>query len=237
MTTRHVVVGVDGSPDAMRALDRAAEEAARRHAALRIVTFSGLLLGSVSLRLAARTRGSLLVVRVHRSPRDAGTVLLGIESDADADATAYAFADAERRRGRLNVLHARTRGHPAPERASRVSAASPGPEEARSRFSVAGLRERYPEVGVEGRTVRAGPTHALLAATREADVVVIAAHHCPGRAGTRLGPVTRALLHHSHCPVVIVPAGQGRRPGPWRFVGRWVRSGHPWVAAARTYGW
>jgi hypothetical protein len=54
-------------------------------------------------------------------------------------------------------------------------------EEAVSRFTVAELRERYPEVGVETRTVRTGPAHALLEATREAGVVVIAAYRRPGR--------------------------------------------------------
>ncbi|MFD9903614.1 universal stress protein [Streptomyces sp. NPDC059063] len=277
MTMRHVVVGVDGSPVAVRALDRAAEEAQRRRAALRVVYavpdrdeagpvlaaaasrvrarcpgvpvvtsaveggaahvlaregrgadltvvgtrglggLVGPLLGSVSLRLAARTRSPLLVVRGDRPRRPMGTVLLGVESDADADAAAYAFADAERRHVRVNVLHAWTRGLLAPALPSPMSATSPAQEEAvrrvRSeeavpRFSVAALRERYPGVGIEARTVRTGPAHALLDATRDSDVVVIAAHRRPGRAKAHLGPVTRALLHHSHCPVVIVPAGR-----------------------------
>ncbi|WP_178970216.1 universal stress protein, partial [Streptomyces acidiscabies] len=37
MTRQNVVVGVDGSPGAVRALDRAAEEAVRRGTALRVV--------------------------------------------------------------------------------------------------------------------------------------------------------------------------------------------------------
>ncbi|WP_445785657.1 universal stress protein [Streptomyces malaysiensis] len=54
---------------------------------------------------------------------------------------------------------------------------------------------------VDSRAVRTGLAHALLAATRGAGVVVIGAHH---RAG-RLGLVAHTLLHHSHCPVVLVP--------------------------------
>jgi nucleotide-binding universal stress UspA family protein len=276
MTDRHVVVGVDGSLVATRALDRAAAEAERRAAALHIVYavadrdeagpvlaaavsrvrarcpglpvmasaveggaahalmregrdadltvvgsrglggFTGMLLGSVSVRLAAHTRGPLLVVRGDHPSGEFGKVLLGIESDADADAAAYAFAEAQRRSARLNVLHAWAHRHLTPELPSPVPATSPGQEaeawrtrieEAVPRFTVAELRERYPQVGVETHTVRTGPAHALLEATREADVVVIAAHRRPGRLGPQPGSVTHALLHHSHCPVVIVPAG------------------------------
>ncbi|TLS45456.1 universal stress protein [Streptomyces montanus] len=178
---------------------------------------TGRLFGSVSLRLAARTRSPLLVVRGDQPSREFGTVLLGIESDADADAAAYAFAEAERRGARLNVLHAWTRRHVTPELPSLVPATSPGQqedarrtwsEEAVPRFTLAELEERYPQVGVETRTVRTGPAQALLEATCEADVVVIAAHRSPDRHGVHLGPVTHTLLHHSHCPVLIVPAGR-----------------------------
>ncbi|TPQ17830.1 universal stress protein [Streptomyces sporangiiformans] len=272
-----MTVGVDGSLAATWALDRAAEEAERRGAALRIVYavpdrdeagpvlasaasrvrarrpgvpvvaaaveggaahallregqdadltvvgtrgFGGLtgrLFGSVSLRLCARTRSPLLVVRGDQPSRGFGTVLLGIASDADADAAAFAFADAERRGARLNVLHAWAQRHVTPELPSLVPATSPGrqedarrtlSEEAVPRFTLAELEERYPQVGVATRTVRTGPAQALLEATREADVVVIAAHRNPDRHGVHLGLVTHTLLHHSHCPVLIVPAGQ-----------------------------
>ncbi|WP_323138083.1 MULTISPECIES: universal stress protein [unclassified Streptomyces] len=166
MTTRHVTVGVEGTLIAVRALDRAAEEAVLRGALLDIVYavpdldeagpvvasaaarvherhpglpvtasafeggpvqalvqhgrdaeltvvgtrglggVAGLLFGSVSLRLAARTRGPLFVVRGnHRSARR-GEVLFGMESDADVDAATYAFAEAARRGVRLSVLDA-----------------------------------------------------------------------------------------------------------------------------------
>ncbi|MFE7761048.1 universal stress protein [Streptomyces sp. NPDC057438] len=274
MTDRHVVVGVDGSLVAVRALDRAAEEAARRGVALRIVYavadrdeagpvlgsaasrvherhpglpvetraveggavrvlagesegavltvvgtrgfggVSGLLAGSVSWRLAAHAHGPLLVARGDH-PRDEGReVLLGLESDADEAAAAYAFQEASRRGARLCVVHSATHRHTTPELPSLVAATSPGQqrqarndraEEAVPRFSVARLREEYPEVEVDSRTVRTGPAHALLAGTREAGVVVIGTRRRVGRLGPPLGPVAHVLLHHSHCPVVLVP--------------------------------
>ncbi|MCD7442300.1 universal stress protein [Streptomyces lincolnensis] len=287
MTFHQVVVGVDGSLIAVRALDRAAEEAVRRGAVLRVVyavpdrdeagpvlasaaarararhpglrvvtaavqggpvealtresgdaaltvvgtrgfnAVSGLMFGSVSLRLAVHARGPLMVVRDDhpcdrgtpstergRELGDAPAVLLGVESDADADAAVYAFQEAERRGARLSVLHASTRRHLTPELPSLVPATSPGQdrqaladraEDAVPRFTLAHLEERHPEVVVDARAVRTAPTQALLKATRDASVVVIGAHRRTGRLGHHLGPVAHALLHRSHCPVVLVP--------------------------------
>ncbi|WP_329331811.1 universal stress protein [Streptomyces sp. NBC_00663] len=175
---------------------------------------TGLLAGSVSLRLAAQARGPLLVVRGDH-PCDGGqAVLLGLEDDSDTEATAYAFAEAERRCVRLRVLHSRTHRHITPELPSPIPATSPGQrhldredraEEAVPRFSLARLEERHPGVEVDARTVRTGPAHALLAATDDSAVVVIGAHRRAGRLGPQLGPVAHTLLHRSHCPVVLVP--------------------------------
>ncbi|WP_329530899.1 universal stress protein [Streptomyces sp. NBC_01450] len=272
MTTRHVTVGVDGTLIAVRALDRAAEEAVLRGALLDIVYavpdldeagpvlasaaarvrerhpglpvtasafeggpvqalaehgrdaeltvvgtrglggIAGLLFGSVSLRLVARTRGPLLVVRGNHQSAGRGEVLLGLESDADADAAAFAFAEAERRGGRLRVLRSashrsRTPAPPAPLPADRVrddAVVHALTEQAIPRRAVAGLRQRYPQVEVAVRTFDSGRVHSLLEATREAAVVVVGAHGHPHRIGPQPGQVTAALLHHSHCPVAIV---------------------------------
>ncbi|MFF4733054.1 universal stress protein [Streptomyces mirabilis] len=272
MTTRQVTVGVDGTLIAVRALDRAAEEAVLRGAPLDIVYavpdldeagpvlasaaarvrqrhpglpvtasafeggpvqalaqhgrdaeltvvgtrglggIAGLLLGSVSLRLAARMSGPLLVVRGnHRSARR-GEVLLGLEGDADADAAAYAFAEAARRGVRLSVLDAAASRRPAPappalihaDRARDDAVVLVPTEQAAPRRAVAGLRQRYPQVEVVLHTFDSGRVHSLLEATREAAVVVVGAHGHPHCIGPRPGPVTAALLHHSHCPVAIV---------------------------------
>ncbi len=273
MTRHHVVVGVDGSLNAVRALDWAADEAARRDADLRVVYavpdrdeagpvlasaaarvrerhpalsvmtkaaegstvrallresegsdltvvgtrglggVTGLLAGSVSLRLAAHVHGPLLVVRGDHPCDDERTVLLGLEDDSDSDAASYAFYEAERRGVRLRVLH--STHHPVtPELPSLIPATSPGQrrraqndlaEEAVPRFNLAQLRDEHPQVDVETRTVRRGPAQALLDHTQESAVVVIGTHRRTTRPGPQLGPVSHTLLHRSHCPVVIVP--------------------------------
>jgi nucleotide-binding universal stress UspA family protein len=275
MTVHHVVAGVDGSLPAVRALDRAALEAERRGAGLRIVYavtdhdeaapilesaatrihdryplltvttravqdgaakalvresegaaltvigtrgfagFTGLVLGSVSLRVAADVHSPLLVVRGDHAREEKGEVLLGLEGDDDTEAAAYAFEEAERRGVWLRVLHAHGHGHPAPEPPSAPSAAGTGPlrgtpeaagaGQAAPRFRLARLQERHPKVGVDARTVRSAPVQPLVDATREAALVVIGVHRHGGRPGPWLGPVAHALLHRSHCPVLLVP--------------------------------
>ncbi|MEU3983352.1 universal stress protein [Streptomyces sp. NPDC026672] len=273
MKNGHVVVGVDGSPVSVRALDRAAGEAASRGCALRIVyavtdldgaapvldsalarvaarrpdlpveteaveggavralvragadaalvvvghrdlgPLTGRLAGSVSLRLAACPPAPLLVVRGDHPAREGGDVLLGLEDDADTEVAAHAFEEAERRAVRLRILHSVTHRHVTFEMASPIPGTSPGQrrlaeedrsEEAVPRFAVAALRHLHPLVDVDLRTVRTAPTHALPEATREAAVVVVGARR-GHRPVPEPGPVVRALLHHSHCPVLVVP--------------------------------
>lgn len=179
--------------------------------------FSGLLLGSVSLRVAAHARGPLLVVRGEEMPpayRDEGhgKVLVGVQGEQDAEAARFAFEEAQRRGARLRVLHAWTYPLlPAPGRpASTAALREDVDRRARSEVSVAlravaDLREKFPDVRVNVSSVRGGPAHALVEASRAADVVVIAARRPAMPFGMQLGPVAHALLHHAHCPVTLVP--------------------------------
>ncbi|MCH5671923.1 universal stress protein [Streptomyces gilvus] len=195
--------------DPVRALARESAGAALTVVGTRgLGTVGGTLFGSVSLRLAAHTHGPLMIVRGDHPCGDDRAVLLGLESDADAEAAAHAFEAAERRAVRLRVLHTPAHRHTAPELPSPIPATSPGQrrqaqeeraEEAVSRFGIARLRQAHPSVTVDTGTVRTGPAHALLDATRECAVVVIGRHR-------HLGPVAHTLLHRSHCPVVLVPA-------------------------------
>lgn len=181
---------------------------------------AGTAFRSVGTRLAALTRGPLLVVRGDH-PCDGGRdVLLGLEDDTDVEAAAYAFQEAERRGVPLRVVHARNHGHLTAGLPSLVPACSPGSpgspgqerltlearaEEAVPRYAVTRLRDRHPDVVVDTRTVRTTPADALLEATRETAVAVIGVHRRASVFGPRLGPVTHTLLSRAHCPVVLVP--------------------------------
>ena len=63
---------------------------------------------------------------------------------------------------------------------------------------------------IQGSAVR-----ALVDASEGADLLVVGSHGHSGIAGVLLGSVTQRVLHHSHCPVVVVrdspvPAGAAR---------------------------
>jgi nucleotide-binding universal stress UspA family protein len=183
--------------------------------------FTGLLLGSVGLRVAAHTAGPLMVVRGDPQPeRDRArydTVVLGVESDADADAVGLAFREAAARGARLVALHAWVYRHLAPpgeplvptsprrEDVARVARA----ETAAAERVLDPFRSRYPQVRAQVRAVNGGAAHALVEASETADVVVVAVHRGRGQLAMRLGPVVHSLLHHSHCPVLVVPVPRG----------------------------
>lgn len=248
MAIRQVTVGVDGSLTAVRALDRAAEEAALRGAVLAIVyavpdvdiagpvlasavlrvrrrcpglpvtaiavaghpvralerharhaeltvvgsrvrgPLAGLLIGSVSRRLAARIRGPLLIVRGDQEIHG-GEVVLWPSKGTGADAAAFAFAEAERRSTPVRVLNGDDSGG-----AGRVSGRRPVPvrDDGASR----------PDPQARGSAHRSG--RVLLEATHGAGLVVVSAR---GHRGLPADPATRILLRRSHCPVVIVPDG------------------------------
>ncbi|MEU8865547.1 universal stress protein [Streptomyces umbrinus] len=204
----------------------AASELVRRGegAALTVVgnrglgTAAGLLVGSVSLRVAAHCGSPLLVVRGEseqgKSAED--TVLVGVADDVDAGAVRFAFEEAHQLGAQVRVLHMCS----VPELSGSLGAPPAGrlesepksliriqeSEDAITRTVVAVMREKFPEVGVRIDTVWRDAAHALVDASRAADTVVITAHHHSGRrSGRQLGPVEHALLHHAHCPVVLVP--------------------------------
>ncbi|MGW2326031.1 universal stress protein [Streptomyces sp. NPDC001700] len=178
--------------------------------------FTGLLLGSVGLRLAAHTHRPLLVVRGDTpapayGPEGHGKVLVGVESGADEAAARYGFEDAIRRGARLRVLYAWARprlfagDHALPSREA-VALRAERDQEVTYRV-VAALREEFGQVRVQEHTTHTAPAQALVEASRAADVLILAVQRRTARLGMQLGPVTHAVLHHAHCPVVLVPVG------------------------------
>lgn len=153
-------------------------------------------LGSVAVAVSARARCPVTVVRGHHRATTSGRpVLLGVDDVlADAPAVAAAFADAQRHGTSLVVLHARP-GH-APGADADVAA--------ELEVGLTPWRSAHPDVPIEVRVEHGRPEDALLHAAAQARLVVVSTHRRGTVARLLLGSCSRALTHHSPCPVCIV---------------------------------
>ncbi|MBY8876266.1 universal stress protein [Actinacidiphila acidipaludis] len=182
--------------------------------------FAGLLVGSTGVGLAAHAACPVLVVRDPAEPT--GPVLVGVDGSPQArDAVVFAYDEAALRGASLLALHAWTAWNvpvPQPPR----DAAAPyayergmlaADEERLLAEALAGCAERYPQVTVERRSVRAGTREALVAESARAQLLVVGARGRGGFSGLMLGSVSQAVLHHARCPMAVVRGGAvARRP-------------------------
>lgn len=67
------------------------------------------------------------------------------------------------------------------------------------------LGDAHPE-SVTVRSVNGGPARQLLAAARDAGMIVVGSRGAGGFARLLMGSVSTQVSHHARCPVVIVPA-------------------------------
>ena len=138
------------------------------------------------------------------------TIIVGIDGSADAiDALRWAVREAARRGACVralaafdylvvDVLGANVQLHPF----------TGGPARAfeHATLAVHAVQPEAGEVAIEPEAVQGDPGRVLCDAARSAELVVV------GRYGTRPGPhrlgsVASYVVHHSPCPVVVVPTG------------------------------
>lgn len=171
--------------------------------ALVVVGSSGIgeatrsMLGSVSHRVAAHASCPVVVVPADGSPELATTrrVVAGVAAGRSGEVAVAAAADEAARRGAELHLVAVSGGlgstlTPAAET---VDAAARPVQSDHPGLSVTTEVESGPD-----------PATALLAAAREADLLVLGCHHSADPWSSRLGPVVTMLLHRSPCPVMLV---------------------------------
>jgi nucleotide-binding universal stress UspA family protein len=168
---------------------------------------AGLLLGSVSLAVAARADCPVVVVRGGAECRDArfGNVVVGVE-DGEGSGTAvrFAFREAQVRQCRLLAVHAGGGAFGAVSGPPPLSGHGRPPPRVLD-DALLGFPERYPNASVSRQVVEGLARQALLAAASGADLLVVGARRRRGHPGLQLGLTNHAVLHHAPCPVVIVP--------------------------------
>lgn len=180
--------------------------------------FADLLLGSVSLIVAARAHCPVVVVRGDRHAMEArhGRILLGVgEHDVDSPAVRFAFREAAVRVAELDIV--RTWRRPAHEPVDHPLLSGDGGAYLAERSS--GLLDKaveaaafeHPGVRLRRTTVE-GPAHRVLTErSAAADLLVLGARRRDGLVGLELGRVAHRALHHASCPVAVVPQ---RNPEP-----------------------
>jgi nucleotide-binding universal stress UspA family protein len=132
-------------------------------------------------------------------PSDApARIVIGVEGLDDERAFIdWAFREAASRGSRIHALHA-VGGEFSPRR--RVI------EDLELSESLAGYRERFPDVVVDQLVSDRTPARALVEASKNAALVVVGARRRRAPlAGMALGRVNHTVLHHAQCPVVVVP--------------------------------
>jgi len=167
------------------------------------------LLGSVSLTVAAHADCAVVVVPdggdTDDDPPRTG-IVVGT-AGTPTPALRFAYEAARRRREPLTAIRAwrcpshDTADHPLlagePERLHE--------ERAAGQLDTA-LADAPADVELRRRTLEGPAGKVLPDASREAALLVIGRRR-PAHPGPRIGRVAHRVLHHSHCPVAIVPDG------------------------------
>lgn len=157
--------------------------------------FTGMLLGSVSQRMAMHAPCPVAVVRDGVGGEDAdgydGAVVAGVDDSPAAEPVlATAFAAAAERDTTLIVV----RSHLAddPDAADRLET------------RLAPFRERFQQVRVETVLTNDQAAAALADAGRHAALTVVGSHGHGTLAAALLGSTVLRLLHEADCPVLVV---------------------------------
>lgn len=220
LTRRHPRLSLSAEvvPDVpVPALLRAAKDAemlvlgSRGHGAL-----AGFLLGSYGQQLIASAECPVVSVRARDGKPavggDEGEVVVGQQGGVQesAEVLGFAFSAAAARKVPLRAVRAWS---PPP-----VYGYSPGSmwiaeqfgglepfEEAALDQALEPWRLRFPEVEVVAHVERGSAGHVLLSEASDAQLVVVGRRVRESAVGARIGSVAHAVLHHSACPVAVVP--------------------------------
>jgi nucleotide-binding universal stress UspA family protein len=195
---------------------------ASRDAALVVVGARGrgalrsALLGSTSVDVAAHAHTPVVVVRELSSPMpQRPRVVVGTDGSELSDAAvAAAFDEADRRDLPLTVVHAWQLDY---ADGSFLAGSTDGEvrrevgesEVALAAEAIAGWSQKYPDVVVHQHVLNVHPVQALVDHSSGAELVVVGSRGRGGFTGLLLGSVSQGVLHHAHCPVMVVRPGTG----------------------------
>jgi nucleotide-binding universal stress UspA family protein len=146
-----------------------------------------------------------------------GTIVVGIDgSEASREALRWAVEEAKLRDARLVAVHAwsfvpaQPLGEPgmlavpAGDLAGQLSAESDAATTALD--SAVDAASGGAGVEIEKKVVEEDPGEAIISAAADADLIVVGSHGRTGLKAALLGSVSRHVVDHAQCPVVVVKA-------------------------------
>ena len=174
---------------------------------------ASLLLGSVSVDVSAHAPCPVVVVRPEndraRFGPFVGRIVVGVDgSDASMAALDFAFELASTEFKPLAIVHAwGAAGVYRDLMSYEVRLETAEEHELQVAESIAGYAEKYPDVLVTQHQDEEDPSRTLVAASEDADTVVVGSRGRGDAKAVVFGSVSRFVVEHAHCPVIVV-----RRP-------------------------
>ncbi|MFZ2528844.1 MAG: universal stress protein [Rhodococcus sp. (in: high G+C Gram-positive bacteria)] len=172
----------------------------------------GLLIGSVTLAVAAHSHAPVAVVRgrtLDGAPPAEGPVVVGVDgSESCEPAVEAAFEEAAARGATLVAVNVWSDVSVQPSLGAvpedpQWSTIQTG-EEVVLAERLAGFRERYPDVVVERVVARDRPVRVLSEYAETAQLLVVGTRGRGGFKGLLLGSTSNALIQTADCPVLVV---------------------------------
>ncbi|MEV8550192.1 universal stress protein [Streptomyces glaucescens] len=180
---------------------------------------AGLVRGSVSHAVVARA-GCPVVLVPARAAREAdqvpeasggaaspgGDIVLGVGPAGPEDAVLRCAFDAAVRRGAgVRVVYGGMPARDEPDTAVALLDADGEPLPRPVREALRPWREKFPGVAVTGQAVIGLAGSHLADASGDAALLIVGRTNRATAVGTLLGPVIQTVLHHTRCPVAVVP--------------------------------
>lgn len=163
--------------------------------------FTGMLLGSVSNKLAAHAPCPVVVIGADQPAEVVPEVVLGVAKDEDSAPIEFAFRTAARLGLTVRAVDAFE-----PQIAYGGYYARTQPEiEIEMEALAKAAHERYPQVPLIIEPWQGVPVPSLVQASRGARLLVVGSHRRRGPLSFGPGHIVHGLLSHADAPVAVIP--------------------------------